>query len=74
MWHRVSVRLELKDKIREALPSSTIRENEYEVRRYINEYVNGLPESIRSGDQGLVREGTKYVLRKMDQNKKNPKY
>ena len=64
MWHQISVREELKEKILDRIPSSIKRE--YDVEKYAHDFVYSLESGkIRIGDDRLIKEGKNYVLKKI---------
>jgi len=73
MWHEISVREELKEKILEKIPKSLKRE--YNVEKYAHDYVYSLKLGmVKVGDERLVKEGTKYVCNKIGKKSLNSNF
>jgi len=64
MWHEISVREKLKEKILDKIPKSLKRE--YDVEKYVHDYVYSLELGrVKLGDTRLIKEGTIYVYKKI---------
>lgn len=64
MWHKTSVREELKEKILEKIPKPLKRE--YNVEKHAHDYAYSLElGKVKVGDDRLVEEGMKYVYEKI---------